>query len=258
MRIAWEKSGNHGGRVWRCSDWYKFGGEPCLTSLPIPGDERLTIATIAEDMARESFSDSADQGKKQAGFRRIAGGLNKLKEGRQYLSDSEHETLKAAAELLERLGTAAEKAKRYKKKLEEEEKRRIDQRHREAMGLMKEAFNTTDLVAQAVTVLSLADLDHAPTPLHKSDVERVFNDPRTGPIRTAIGNLVAREYDDVLRSIVSGIAYRHSPVVELVAEVKRKHAEHRDQIRSLNRPLLDEIERVIRIDESDNVARLKR
>ncbi len=258
MRIIREETKGQWGRIWRCSDWFKLSASSCLTTIAIPNDECLSIATISEDMARQAFSNSHEQGKKQAGYRRIAGSLNKLRDGREYLSDDELKLLRDAAEVLERLGTAAEKAKKYKKRLEEEEKRRLAQREQEAITLCRDIFDNSDLIELTVTTLTLAALDNTPTPLCKADVERVFKDAGTGLIKDAITNLVTYEYNEVIRSIVGTIGYRNTPVSDLVEEVKRNHDARCQNIRSLNGSLFQEIERVIQIEESDNVARLKR
>lgn len=120
MRLVRWMVGEEPRREWRCQDRDRVIDGGCATSEDIPINKSLPVATIAEDMAQTPFSSSKEAQTRQAGFRRVAGSIRKLKGGQKYLSKSELKTLHSAAAIFERLGAAAERAKRVRKRLEEE------------------------------------------------------------------------------------------------------------------------------------------
>ncbi len=91
----------------------------------IDGREQLSIHVITTDMAQQLWQDSTEWLERQSAIRRLAGELQNFEEGKQYLSDSELDTLSEASRILGRLSTAIEFAKRKMKGLEEAEKSRL-------------------------------------------------------------------------------------------------------------------------------------
>lgn len=243
-------------RVWGCQDWDKFGDQYCATTIEIPSDERLPIAVIAEDMAQRAFTDSHEAGKRQAGFRRIAGSINKLMDGWQYLSESEFQALKEAAEVLERLGSAAEKAKGVKKRLEQEEKRRKEQRYKEADSLLARIYGSDDLLERAVNTLYLAAVNGRLVPFSVEDIERIFKDAGKGRIKESLTNMVTYQYNEMRRELAGDFAWRQRPLEELVKVARVDFNGKRALIKAENYQLLDAMKTVIAVDSGSNIERL--
>lgn len=256
MRIVRDQARYDSARVWRCPDWLKLGPDPCHTVIPIPNDEQLPIATIAEDMARQAFANSDHQGKKQAGYRRIAGSLTKLDEGREYLSNAELQTLLDAGEILQRLGTAAEKAKKAKKRLEEEEKRRVQQREQVVREAIAGRFISDDLVAFATLTLALYSESRRLDPWRRGWIKQIRQRPNTNPeLLTAIKNEITLENTDAVREIVASLSYSHRPVDELVQELTDNVTEKmRDYATSA---VIEELKEALAIEQTPNVVSLR-
>jgi gas vesicle protein len=256
MQITTAKQGNRWTRIWRCSDWLRFNGNDCYCTVSIPGDERLSIEIIAEDMARRSFNDSYHQGKKQAGYRRIAGSLTKLGEGREYLSDAELQTLQEAAEILQRLGTAAEKAKREKKRLEEEAKRLQEQREKTAKQALSGRFASDDLVEFAITTLGLHAVANRHDPWSAGWIKHLMRRPHADEsLKTAIKSEIRVEHDDILRDIVSTLAYRDQPIETQVQKLVEDLEDQKQRYTSS--AVIRELREALAIEETPNVVKLR-
>ncbi|MES9902180.1 MAG: zinc ribbon domain-containing protein [Sedimenticola sp.] len=242
-------------REWSCRS-VSLSGKHCYGAVAIPGDERLTISAIADDMALQSFSGSYAQGKKQAGFRRIAGGLRNLREGRDYLSDDEHQVLMKSIEILERLGSVAEKAKKVKKQLEDAEKRRLEERSKTASKLASARFGTSDVLALAVNTLALADVLSTAAPFRAKDVDYIFNRADEGGLKESLSTMIKDDYGDVLQTLVGGVAYKDEPVEALIDRVGDAFDERREAVSKLNQLVIERIEVALMVAASSNVARL--
>lgn len=241
-------------RVWTCTNDY--GRDACYGTVPIDGDEQLSIGTMAEGMARAAFTDSSEHAKKQSSYRRIAGSLGKLRVGQEYLSDTELRTLDDAAAILQRLGDAAEKAKKVKKRLEQEEEARRTKRAAEACQLLDARYESDKLVTWAGNILTLYRLQpgYNLEPIRLDDLERLTRDAAS-PITRAIRNFLFRAYRDVRDELVSHIVYEKRPVDELVAIVVEKFPTA--PLTAQDRAVLDTIEQLVQVEETENVERLQ-
>ncbi len=243
-------------RQWRCSGWHRLGVDTCTTTIPIPDDEQLPIAMIAEDMARQAFANSDYQGKKQASYRRIAGSLMKLEEGREYLSLAELSTLHEAAEILQRLGTAAEKAKREKKRLEEEAKRIQVQREKAASQALSGRFASDDLVEFAVTTLALHAVANRHDPWSAGWIKHIMRRPHADEsLKTAIKSEIRVEHNDILRDIVSTLAYRDQPIESQVQKLVEDLEDQKQ--RYMSSAVIRELREALAIEDTPNVVKLR-
>lgn len=105
-------------RSWKCEKWFTLGPQSCLTLELMPPNVILDVATIADDMVRLPYLTLSELQREQTAYRRIANSLIKLPSGHKYLSSKEHEAINQAISIIEKLGDAAEKAKRMKKRSE--------------------------------------------------------------------------------------------------------------------------------------------
>lgn len=231
-------------RVWRCPGWYSLGGDTCLTSEPIPDNKALSIAEIAENMARYSGTSSIDRRNEQANYRRLAGGLGNLATSR-YLSARERETLSAARDVLERLATAAERAKRDKHRQEKDEQQRKEQRHREAAKLAPDLFAGADLAERALNTLALADILNRHAPWSAGWVRLAGED---------LDSEINGEFNDFLRELIREVSWHTDPVAAMLDRAHAQLLERRETLRGSH--LLAELGDALAIRNAENVTPL--
>ncbi|MBT3205214.1 MAG: hypothetical protein HOM14_03875 [Gammaproteobacteria bacterium] len=231
------------------------------STIRIPGDKTLSIAEMAEDMALGMFfNNAAEQGKRQATFRRLSCGLNKLQHAKQYLSLTELKTLTDAARLLERLATAAEQAKKEKKRLEIDTQQREQLRRSEAIRLLAVFCHHDDVIEQLLNALTLSDISTGSesfmADVDTDSIDRLVK--RTQPERgiEVITHYVNTQLKDWMNDIAGSISDRSGAVVERVKEVRVRCNEQRESSRSKHRFLLDHLQMALAIASSDKIQRL--
>ncbi len=198
-----------GRRVWRCPNYWRFTSS-CQGTVPIPDSERLDIRTIAQAQAADRYFSTRDgiesARKKQAGLRRTATSLRSEALDSPYLSSLERDRLAEASEILERLASAAERAKDELKRLEKEENQRLEAAARQAdLARAKEflqGFDGDGLIERCETLHAYVHdkipscacpLEHAiraakNPPLHEGDRAQE-------QLRRAVGRFLKEEFD---------------------------------------------------------------
>lgn len=255
MTLVQRMSGDDSRREWRCQDREYVIGDACTASEEIPPEKQLSVADIADDMARTSFHSSKEARTGQTGLRRVAGSIKKLKWGIKYLSNRERKTLMAAAAILERLGAAAERAKRERKRLEDEEKERRAQRRIDAEARSRHLFSADDAVGRAITVFVLAQLCNRHPPWSADWVARLQSHRQRGiSLRMALEREIEAAFNRLLSDFVDDQAWRREPVAELIAAAKHEY----DQIRATiyRDPVIEKLREVLAIESGSNVVRL--
>lgn len=256
MRIKRDTRGGHARRIWRCPNWSSLGRDTCLTEYEVDPDEQLSTQDIAEDMAREAFGSSQEQGRKQASFRRIAGMLNNM-EGLHYLAEDELQALKAAAAVCERLGSASERAKKAKKRIEDEEAQRQAQRRRALDKQIEGLFTATDLVTLAANTLALRQIENRHAPWQAGWVKSL---QRKLPADTTLLDVVTREirleFDDACRHLAGSLAWRDEPVERLMRDTQQQFETARDYVFRVQGTVLDELREMLAVESGANIVRL--
>lgn len=193
----------------------------CCSEEAVPAAQKLTVAQMTEGMAFDSlFNKSDDQRKQQAKARR-AGTTVKGFATSPYLSESEADTLRAAADILERLGTAAELAKKELKKKEKAEERRQAARRAEAKKVLDKRLVKPERYEESIPmILALAKLDS----LHGKHIERdirealVLRDKlRQRSVRQSVDWEINHLFEDIIRDTLGTIAYREEPSATAMA-----------------------------------------
>jgi len=193
----------------------------CYSEDTVPPDLKLTVAQMTEGMACDSlFNKSDDQRKQQAKARR-AGTTVKGFATSPYLSESEADTLQAAAGILDRLGTAAELAKKELKKREKAEEKRQAARRAEAKKVLDKRLVKPERYKESIPmILALAKLDS----LHGNHIEQdirealVIRDPlRQRSVRQSVDWEINHVWDDIIRDTIGTIAYQEKPSARAMA-----------------------------------------
>lgn len=231
-------------REWRCVGWYSLGGDICRASQTIPADKALPVAEIAEDMARHFATSSTDRRNEQANYRRLAGGLGNLASMR-YLSARESEALSVARDILERLATAAERAKRDKHRQEKDEQQRKAQRHREAANLARDIFAGADLAERALNTLALAEVLNRHGPWSAGWVRRAGED---------VDREINAKFNHLLCELISEVSWRIDPVPAMLDRAHARLVERRECLR--DSPLLEELRDALALRNAENVTPL--
>jgi len=245
-------------RAWSCR---KMG---CIRSsgsyISIPNVTNLSIAEMAEDMALGFFNSSADQAKQQATFRRLAGGLNKLESGKKYLSDPELQTIRDAARVLERLGSAAERAKKEKKRLEKEKEQREAARKAEAkqfIAAFSEHDNVMDIALNALTLSDIHATSRYDQAFNQEDLQSLIKHARPEQLLTSIENKITRSLQAQINKAADTISWQDQSVSDCIKQLRVKFNEHRETCRSAHRDLLADLQTAMTVESSDKIERLK-
>jgi hypothetical protein len=243
-----------GRRIYRCSDLRCSAADES-----IPNDTPLTLEAIAIDMAQALFKASDDLAKRQGAIRRLASGLRKLDEGRQYLSAPEQVTLNDAARLLERLASAAERAKQHKQTLEADERRRVEQRSRAALARLQADYGEPDALDLALVTLTLAGLDpyashDLPVDLETAATIALERQGTVADIHTRL----RRHFDSTCRALAHELASRHAPLDTLLEQTRRAFDATRDAVAGRHRSLLARLEQALTIAGTTNITPLTR
>jgi hypothetical protein len=227
----------------------------------IDGHESLSIETMALDMALGSFfNNAAEQGKRQASFRRLAGGLKKLSHGKQYLSDTELQTLDEASRLLQRLGSAAQLAKKEKKRLELEKQQREAVRLTEARIIIHSFVDHEDTMESALNALTLSDI-HSSSLYDRAfsddDIQHLVKNARPEQILKSLKDQVTQSLQSQINKSADTISFQDQSVDDCVKQLRVKYNEQREASRSLHRQLLEALQTALTVETSDKVERLK-
>jgi hypothetical protein len=249
MRIAYD--GNR--RYWEC--------RACHAMNIIAPDAELTIKEMADDMARGFFAGADSQRKKQTHYRRLAGGLTKL-EDRKYLSEREVKAIDQAARILERLATAAEQAKKEKKRMEQEESKRLADRRAQATRMLTESLQqTTDPIETALLAVSISELplvshSYVSCGLTVETIARIVERKKADPLIPALTRVIRASLDEHIRNLASAIEWRDQPVADMVSTILATLSQQRDATRTTHEDLFEAIETAIAVENSDKVTRL--
>lgn len=243
-------------RVWRCSKWYGLGGDHCPTTRPVDANKRLTIAEIADDMGQQALSSSQEQGRKQAGYRRIAGSITKLETGRQYLSDDENAALNEAASILSRLGDAAEKAKKVKKPIEEDQRQAVARRSAEALRLLAPLSQSEDAMELIGIALVLFEIVNSRVPWHPASIDVIKRRQRKGePFTDSLCREAKREIAHLCQSLAKTIAWRETGSIDdAVHKVREKVEQDRERLLATHHDLVTALHTLLNIEASPNVV----
>lgn len=205
--------GQGAGRVLRCRSW------GCKQSPERIPDDDLTIKQIAEGMALESYYGKSDaKRKEQAKARRAASTVQGFA-GSPYLSTSEAETLRAAVAILERIGTAAELAKKVLKRKEEAEALRLAGRKNMARDILLPRLKLPDSIPEAlplVLAMTTADPSASRSPLNieTAIIDSLARVDRRLTIKTVEGDIrweLVYAWEYLRDCIVSHIAFSETP-----------------------------------------------
>lgn len=197
-------------RVLRCRSGFCYGRDE-----PIPVDLKLTIKQMAEAMAHESFFNKSDDQRREQAKARRAGSTVRTFASSPYLSESEAATLAEAAEILERLGTAAEQAKKELKRRETEEELRQAARRKIVSDALIPRINMPESIPEALPlVLALAATKYhytTPQTVIGSIVDALGNTQRRDTLEGAIKWELNYTWSAIKDDIISSIAYKDSP-----------------------------------------------
>ncbi len=236
-----------GFREWVCADFYGLSTS-CRGRIPVEPTAQIGVNAIAQSLAAfPSFEGSDAQRKSQGTARRLASGIERLM-ANSYLSDPEIATLRDAAEILNRLGTAAELAKKILKHAEQEEERRRKARRAEAQKALRERYPLPEGVRSSLPLVLAMDsvrTERWRTPLQ----QQLASEMRKPSWRTernaeaGILELIRDRYTEIVSAIESYAEARIEPVPTLLAPV----------FEELDRALREESERSAPIVEGVSV-----
>lgn len=210
-----------GRREWVCID-NRFSGSGCRGRIPIEPSTPLGVKAIAQSLAAiDTFEGSEGQRKSQAAARRLAGGIEAYL-GSRYLSETELAVLKEAAEILGRLGTAAELAKKTMKRAEEEEERRRRTRRAEAEAAIHGRYPLAEGVRASLPLVLAMDRAVGATwrtPVQE-EITREMQKPSYRTERNAearVMEMIRDRYKGLVDELKGTVTSRREPVAELLA-----------------------------------------
>lgn len=237
-------------RHWSCPDFR------CGEVVPFTDGERLSIADIADSMAREAFSSSDEQRKKQGAYRRTAGALNNIREECPFLSAEDETALRDAASVLARLGDAAEKAKKIKKKIEQDAERRRAQRRTEAFTALQGLKDDEDVMRLATTALTIAHVVNRHASYYLIDADRIKRSSGQS-FREALIQASRHAIHEHIGEAADSIAWRdEQPVDVLVTKLLDQIAHDQASVVDEHRALLEKYRELLRIEDATNVVTL--
>lgn len=242
-------------RVWQCIHYQRWT-DPCLTEIPVTDDEQLTVDVIAKDMALGPFAHSTAHKKKQAVYRRLAGGLRNL-EGLQYLNKNDQSAIATTMAALERLGNAAEQAKRAKERSEDKAVKTHDRRLSEAYRLTKDLLSVDDLELAAIRTLVLHDIGNLHAPWYAGWTATVHQRTQgNSSVVEALRNVILVELDDIVLEFADRMAFRDGAIDSMVEQLRAELAKQWPRFE--HNKVIDELREFLAVEQSDNVVQLNR
>lgn len=239
---------SNGTRHYQCSN-YK-----CHTAILINDEEILSITNMAEDMAESGFFvDSNLRRKEQTQLRKVATSLSKMAAENQYLSNSQRESLRNSADIIERLATATEKSKKVLKQQEEAEKLRVEKRYKQAKTMLNDngyqldpSYSIDEYLRHGVAMAivtkqfwSVRDpYEHVRKEMRYID-NRGVGGGRT--VKEYLSNEIYRLYRDGLDSAITGISRETEPVDLLVSKFINDVAKTREEEANRIDKMMEEI-----------------
>ena len=145
------------GRAWECDRRVGVGGG-CEGAIQLREDDELTELQIAEAIARRTLGgDSSAHRQGQPEYHHVIGPLEEIARS-GYLSGPQRRVLEEARVIVERLASAAALAKDQARRQEKAREAAVEERFRQAMGLLGPSLapDTTRLEASVVDLLALA------------------------------------------------------------------------------------------------------
>lgn len=262
MRISVLRLHGPRSRKWSCPN------SGCGKMVHIEDHDIIPIESMVEAMAASLFFNDSDKHlKKQAKYRRIAGGINsllneKLGNDTDYLTNDNIESLKEASRLLERLASAAERSKKELKNLELIEKHRVLDRAAKATQLITAHFQSEDLITKTqntIIMLLIADNYYSSLPIRTYDIESAIKraEDWNKDVTEELTTFLNGEFKDACQRLGSYFSHGHEPIDELVNKSIEKSIEKRDVCLKPSLDVLNMIDHQLKIEASKNVVSLK-
>jgi len=145
------------GRAWECDQRAGAGGG-CEGVIQLREDDELTELQIAETIARRTLGgDASAHQQRQLGYHPVIAPLEDIVRS-GYLSSPQRRVLEEAQVIVVRLASAAALAKDQARRQEKVREAAMEERFRQALGLLRPSLapDTTRLEASAVDLLALA------------------------------------------------------------------------------------------------------
>lgn len=215
------------GRAWECDERAGVGGG-CEGVIQLREDDELTELQIAEAITRRTlggYASAHQQG--QPDYHQVIGPLEEMARS-GYLSGPQRRVLEEARVIVERLASAAALATDQARRQEKAREAAMEERFRQAMGLMGPSFapDTTRLEASVVDLLALArfsgdDRSTAPDILaHASieELESLLRHRSMGEQRTA-ADVIFTDLVSVHQGLRDGISRAWSARSEPIADL---------------------------------------
>lgn len=175
-----------------------------------------TIETIANRMARHAWDGSDRHRRAQTNFRRVSGSITSvIRDAGKYLDSDDQEALRAAAYILERLGQAAERAKRVSKMREQEQERLHGARRAEAEALLdaEPLVDPGDIEAMMEATVAIEEATHS-----LSGSWGPLDGAAAGELRRGIGG----RYSEALAALARDMSMRNEPVPGLIQSLRER------------------------------------
>jgi len=257
------------GRAWECDQRAGAGGG-CEGVIQLREDDELTELQIAETIARRTLDgDASAHQQGQPGYHHVIGPLEEIaKSG--YLSSPQRRVLEEARVIVERLASAAALAKDQAGRQEMAREAAVEERFRQAMGLLGPSLapDTTRLEASVVDLLALARFggDACPTVpdiLANDSIEELENlsssraaDEQRSAADVIFADLVSA-HQSLREDISRDWSTRSEPIEDLHARLIAALPGLRKAILASPPPYLKAVRRLLAETVPDNVVPLE-
>jgi len=256
------------GLAWECGQRAGVGGG-CEGVIQLREDDELTELQIAETIARRTLGDGSSAHQQgQPGYHHVIGPLEEIARS-GYLSSPQRRVLEEARVIVERLASAAVLAKDQARRQEKAREGAMEERFRQAMGLLGQSLapDTTRLEASVVDLLALARLggdarSTVPDILTHDSIEELENLLRSrsmGEQRTAADVIFAdlvSAHQDLREGISRDWNVRSEPIEDLYARFIAALPGLREAILASPPPYLQVVRRLLAETAPDNVVPL--
>lgn len=256
------------GRAWECDRRVGVGGG-CDGAIQLHEDDELTELQIAEAIARRTQGEgSSTRQQGQPGYHHVIAPLEEIARS-GYLSSPQRRVLEEARVIVERLASAAALAKDQARRQEKAREAAVEERFRQAMGLLGPSLapDTTRLEASVVDLLALARFggdacSTVPDILANVSIEEVENllsSRAAGEHRTAADVIFAdlvSAHQGLREDMSRDWSTRSEPIEALHARVIAALPGLREAILSSPPPYLQVVRRLLAETAPDNVVPL--